>query len=172
MRTRPICPCSTCSRPIAPGDRLASSRSLCHGARTPSPAAARYPIQGFPNPEFLGFLLDIMPHLIQFQDDGFSRGLRLLVVRFRKRFDLVEYRLSRDPQEEPNAVHRHATQVPQDGVDLHRERLTAWGGAGKLVLTLRTELLGLAGGRAVVDKPITPALGTCMHCHPPLQTWA
>jgi hypothetical protein len=52
-------------------------------------------------------------------------------------------------------------------VDLHRERLAAWGRAGKLRATLLTALLGLAGGGAVVDKPITLTSGT--YTHPPSE---
>jgi hypothetical protein len=40
-----------------------------------------------------------------------------------------------------------------------RERLPTWGDAGKLTATLPTELLGRASSGAVVDEPITLALG-------------
>jgi hypothetical protein len=48
-------------------------------------------------------------------------------------------------------------------VNLHRERLSTWGDAGTLIATLPTELLGLASSGAVVDEPITLALGTYLH---------
>jgi hypothetical protein len=69
-------------------------------------------------------------------------------------------------------VHGETTQVEQDSVDLRRERLPAWSRAGKLKAALLAELFGFPGDRAIVDKPITLALGTCMHRHPPSQTWA
>jgi hypothetical protein len=59
---------------------------------------------------------------------------------------------------------------PADGVDLCFEGLATQNGAGKLVATLLTPLLGFACSRAIVDKPITLALGTCTHHHPPSQT--
>jgi hypothetical protein len=68
-------------------------------------------------------------------------------------------------------VHGDATQVEQDSIDLRRERLTAWGRAGELKAAPLAELFGFPGDRAIVDKPITLALGTCMHRHPPSQTW-
>jgi hypothetical protein len=37
---------------------------------------------------------------------------------------------------------------------------------------LPTELLGLAGSGAVVDEPITLALGTDLHRYTPSQRWA
>ena len=43
---------------------------------------ASVPIQRFPDPELLAFLLEIMPHLIQFQDDCSPRRHWLLVVVF------------------------------------------------------------------------------------------
>src|SRR5262245_35490595 len=37
-------------------------------------------IEGFPDPEFLRLLLDVMPHLIQLQDESASRGVWLRIV--------------------------------------------------------------------------------------------
>jgi hypothetical protein len=62
--------------------------------------------------------------------------------------------------------------IPQDSVDLHRERLPAWSRADKLKAAWLAELFGFPGDRAVVDEPITLALGTCMHRRPPPQTLA
>jgi hypothetical protein len=101
-----------------------------------------------------------MPHLIQFEDNASPRGLWLLLVLLGKGSDPVEHRLGGDAQEERDAVHRDATQVvKQYRIDLRREGLAARGGTGKLIPTLLTLLLRLAGGGAVVDKPITLALG-------------
>jgi hypothetical protein len=62
------------------------------------------------------------------------------------------------------------TQIQEHRVDLHHDRFTAWGGTRKLIPTLLAELFGLAGDRAVVDEPITLALGTYLHRYPPFQT--
>jgi hypothetical protein len=51
-------------------------------------------------------------------------------------------------------------------------RKPTWGGTGNLIATLPTELLGLAGSGAVVDEPITLALGTDPHRYTPSQRWA
>jgi hypothetical protein len=76
--------------------------------------------------------------------------------------------LSRDPEEKRNAIHGHTTQVPQDGVDLRCEGLTAWSRTGKLIATRFTLLLGLTSSRAIVDDVVTLAFGACMHqCFPP-----
>jgi hypothetical protein len=127
-------------------------------------------IQGLPDPEFPSLVLEIMPHLIQLQDDRSAGRLRLLVVLLRKGSEPVEHGLGRYSQEERNAMHGEATQIQEHCVDLHRERLTAWGGTRKLIPTLLAELLGLAGDRAVVDEPITLAVGTYLHRYSPSQT--
>src|SRR4051812_41587343 len=49
-------------------------------------------IQGLPNPEFLPFLLHVMPHLIQFEDDASPRGLWLLLELLGQGSDPVEHR--------------------------------------------------------------------------------
>src|SRR5215510_15232763 len=113
-----------------------------------------------------------MPHLIQFEDNASPRGLWRLLVLLGQGSDPVEHRLGGDAQEERDAVHRNATQVQQYRIDLRREGLAAWGGTGKLIPTLLALLLRLAGGGAVVDKPITLALGTDMHRYTPSQRWA
>jgi hypothetical protein len=69
-------------------------------------------------------------------------------------------------------MHGDATQIQEHGVNLHREWLPTWGGAGKLIATLPTELLGLASSGAVVDESITLALGTDLHRYTPSQRWA
>jgi hypothetical protein len=69
-------------------------------------------------------------------------------------------------------VHGDATQIEQHGIDLCFEGLASWCGADKLIATLLTELLGFAGGRAVVDEAITLALGTYTSRYTPSQTWA
>jgi hypothetical protein len=113
-----------------------------------------------------------MPHFIQFEDDASPRRLWLLLVLLGKGSDPVEHRLGGDAQEERDAVHRDATQVEQYRINLRREGLAAWGGTGKLIPTLLAWLLRLAGGGAVVDKPITLALGTDLHRDTPSQRWA
>ena len=50
-------------------------------------------IQCLPDPEFAPLCLEIVPHLIQFQDEGSPCGFRLLVVLLGKGPDPVEYRL-------------------------------------------------------------------------------
>jgi hypothetical protein len=127
-------------------------------------------IQGLPDPKLPSLVLEVVPHLVQLQDDRFASGLRLLVVLLSKGSEPVEHGLGRDPQEERDAMHGEATQIQEHRVDLHHERLTAWGGTSKLIPTLLAELFGLAGGRAVVDEPITLALGTYMDRYPPSQT--
>src|SRR5919106_2240475 len=77
--------------------------------------------------------------------------------------DPVEHCLRRDPQEEGNAVHVHATQIPQDSVDLRREGLATRGGTGKLISTLLALLLRLACGRAIFDYVATLAFGALLH---------
>jgi hypothetical protein len=69
-------------------------------------------------------------------------------------------------------MHGEATQIQEHCVNLHREWLPTWGGAGKLIATLPTELLELAGSGAVVDEPVTLALGTDLHRYTPSQRWA
>jgi hypothetical protein len=53
------------------------------------------------------------------------------------------------------AVHGDATQLPQDRVELHRERLPAWRRAGQRQAAWHAELCGFPGDRAVGDEPIT-----------------
>jgi hypothetical protein len=77
-----------------------------------------------------------MPHLIKLQDDSSPCRLWLLVGIFGKVPDPGEHGLRGDPEEKGNAVHGHATQVPQDGVDLHRAWLVTRGHAGRLIPTL------------------------------------
>jgi|KBSSwiStaDraftv2_1062776.scaffolds.fasta_scaffold1556238_1 hypothetical protein len=69
------------------------------------------------------------------------------------------------------AVHGHITQVPQHGVNLRREGLAARGRTSKLVATLLTLLLRLAGGGTVFDESITLTSGTDMHRSPPSPAW-
>jgi hypothetical protein len=61
-------------------------------------------------------------------------------------------------------MHGNATQIQKHRVDSHRDWLTAWSGAGKLITIPPTKLLRLAGSGAVVDEPITLARGghTCI----------
>jgi hypothetical protein len=127
-------------------------------------------IQGLPDPQLLSRVLEVVPHLIQLQDDRFASRLRLLVVLLSKGSEPVEHGLGRDPQEERDAMHGDATQIHEHRLDFHYEWFTAWGGTRKLIPTLLAELFGLAGDRAVVDEPITLALGTYMHRYPPSQT--
>src|SRR6266403_12276 len=108
----------------------------------------------------------------QFEDDASPRGLWLLLVLLGKGSDPVEHRLGGDAQEERDAVHRDATQIEQYRIDLRREGLAAWGGTCTLIPTLLTLLLRPDGGGAVVDKPITLALGTYLHRYTPSQRWA
>src|SRR5215471_2632462 len=108
-----------------------------------------------------------MPHLIEFQDDGAPRGLWLLVVVCGQVPDPAEHGLRRHPQEKRDAVHGHPTQVPQHSVDLRGEGLAAWGGAGKLIATLFTLLLGLTSSRAIADDAVTLAFGARMHQYAP-----
>jgi hypothetical protein len=129
-------------------------------------------IQRVPDPPRLACLLEVVPQLLQLQDDGFSCGLWRLLVRLGKGSDPGEHGLDRDLQEERDAVHGEATQLPQDRVDLQRERLPAWRRAGQRQAAWRAELCGFPGDRAVVDEPITLALGTSRHRRPPPQTWA
>jgi hypothetical protein len=104
-----------------------------------------------------------MPHLIQLQDDRFPRGFRLLIMLYGKSPDPVEHCLGGDPQEKRDAVHGYATPVEQHGIDPRFEGLAAWGRAGKLVATLLTAFLGLAGGGAIVAEPITLAFRALVH---------
>jgi hypothetical protein len=108
-------------------------------------------IEGFPDQEFLLLFLDVMPHLIQLQDESPSRGFWLLIVHYGKGPKPVEHRLSGDPHEEGDAVNREATQIQEHRVDLHRERLAARGSTRKLIPTLLAELLGFSGSGAIVD---------------------
>lgn len=124
---------------------------------------SRVAIEGFPYPELAPLCLEIVPHLIEFQGNRSACRLWLLLVRLGKGPDTVEYGLRGNAEEERDTVHRHTTQVPQPGVDLRGERLAAWGGAGKLVATAFTLLLGLAGSGAIVDDPITLTFGARMH---------
>lgn len=80
----------------------------------------RVAVQRLPDPEFAPLFLEIMPHLIEFQDDRSPRGLWLLVVVFGTVPDPSEHSLRRDPEEERDAVHGHPAQVPQHSVDLQR----------------------------------------------------
>jgi hypothetical protein len=80
-----------------------------------------------------------------------------------KSSDPVEHGLGGDPEEKRDAVHGHATQVEKHGIDLRFEGLAARSGAGKLVATRLTALLGLAGGGAIIDDPITLAFGALVH---------
>ena len=116
-------------------------------------------IQRFPDPQLLAFLLEVVPHLIQLQDDGFSCGFWLLLVRLGKGSDPVQYGLRRDAEEKRDAVHRDTTEGEPHGVDLGVEGLASRGGTGQLVATLLTLLFGLASGGAMLDDPITLAFG-------------
>src|SRR5215813_13738096 len=69
-------------------------------------------------------------------------------------------------------MHGNATQIQKHCVDFHREWLTTWNGASKLIATPPTKLLGLAGSGAVIDEPITLALGTYLHRYTPSRRWA
>src|SRR5262249_46801829 len=111
------------------------------------------------------------PHLIKLQDDGSSCGLLLLLIVLGQGEDPGEHSLGGDAEEKRDPVHRHATEVPQHGADLHREGLAARGRTGKLVTALFTLLLRLASSGAVFDKPITLASGTAMHRYLPSPTW-
>jgi hypothetical protein len=73
--------------------------------------------------------------------------------------DPGEHGLGGDPEEKRDAVHGAATQVEQHGIDLRFEGVAARRRAGKLVATLLTALLGLAGGGAIIDDPSTVAFG-------------
>src|SRR5262245_7292362 len=84
-------------------------------------------------------------------------------MRLRKVPDPVEYRLGRDAEEERDAVHRDATEVPQNGVRFHRAWLPARSRAGELISTLFAALFGFASNRAIVDETVTLAFGACMH---------
>jgi hypothetical protein len=69
-------------------------------------------------------------------------------------------------------MHGHATQIQKHRVAFQREWLPAWSGAGTLLATLPTKLRGLAGSGAVIDEPITLALGTDLHRSTPSRRWA
>jgi hypothetical protein len=86
--------------------------------------------------------------------------------------DPVAHGLGRDPEEERDALHGDATQRQKHCLDLHRERLSAWGRAGTLIATRPTKPLGRAGHEAVVDGPITLARGPDLHRYPSSQRWA
>jgi hypothetical protein len=124
-------------------------------------------IQGLPDPQLPSLVLEVVPHLVQLQDDRIASGLRLLLVLLSKGSEPVEHGLGRDPQEERDAMHGEATQIQEHRVDFHHEWLPAWGGTRKLIPTLLAELFGLAGDRAIVDELITLALRTYLHRYPP-----
>jgi hypothetical protein len=129
-------------------------------------------IQRVPDPPRLACLLEVVPQLLQLQDDGCSCGLWLLLVRLDTGSDPGAHGLDRDLEAACEAVHGDATQLPQDRVDLQRERLPAWRRAGQRHAAWLAELCGFPGDRAVVDEPITLALGTDRHRRPPPQTLA
>ena len=110
-------------------------------------------IQRFPDPQLLACLLEVMPHLIQLQDDGVPCGLWLLLVRLGNVSDPVEDGRRRDPEEARDAVHGDPTQVEQDSVDPRPERLPAWGRAGELKAAPLAELVGFPGDRAIACSP-------------------
>ena len=68
-------------------------------------------IQGLPDPQLPSLVLEVVPHLVQLQDDRFASGLRLLVVLLRKGSEPVEHGLGRYPQEERDTMHGEATQI-------------------------------------------------------------
>jgi hypothetical protein len=77
----------------------------------------RVTIESLPDPELAPLLLEIVPHLIQLQDDRFSRGAWLLIVLCGKGPDPVEHGLSRDPYEERDTMHGNATQIQKHRVE-------------------------------------------------------
>lgn len=141
---------------------------LLQGRLVPPPTCPveqlpRVPIEGFSDPELASFCPEIMPHLIELQDDDAPRGLWLLVVVCGQVPDPGEHGLRRHPKEKRDAVHGHPTQVPQNSVDLRGEGLAAWRRAGQLLTTLLTLLLGLTGSSALADDAGTLACGARMH---------
>jgi hypothetical protein len=64
-----------------------------------------------------------VPHLIQLQADGLPCGPWLPRVLCGKGSDPVEHGLGREPEEERDAVHGDATQIPKHRMGLLRERL-------------------------------------------------
>src|SRR5262249_38235691 len=85
----------------------------------------RVTIERFPDPELAPLFPEIMPHLIELQDASSSCGFWLLIIVFGQVPDPGEHGLRGDPEEERDAMHGHAPQVPQDRVDLRGERLAA-----------------------------------------------
>ena len=78
------------------------------------------PIENLPDPEFVPLFLQVVPHRIALQDDRAPRGLRLLVIGGGQVPDPGEYGLGGDAEEACDPVHRHATEIPQHGVDFYR----------------------------------------------------
>src|SRR5262245_17953052 len=112
-----------------------------------------------------------MPHLSEFQDNRSPRRLWLLLGLLVKGLAPGEHGLRGDPEEERDAVHRQTTQIPQDGIDLHRQWLAARGRMGKLISTLLALFLGFTRSRTIVDESLARTLGTCPHRLPLLRYW-
>src|SRR5262245_36334963 len=121
------------------------------------------PIESLPDPEFVPLVLQVVPHLIELQDDRSTRGLRLLVGVCGQVPDPGEDGLGGDTEERADTVHGHATQVPQDGMDLHRKWLATRSRTGKLRATLLALFLWFARRRTIVDHAVTLAFGAHMH---------
>src|SRR5262245_43320996 len=86
---------------------------------------ARSRTQGLADPQLPSLVLEVVPHLVQLQDDRIASGLRLLAVLLRKGSEPVEHGLGRYPQEERDAMHGNATQIPEHCMDFPHEGLTA-----------------------------------------------
>jgi hypothetical protein len=119
-------------------------------------------LQGVPAPGCAPFWLELGPPLSPLHEDRSAGRLRFLRVLQSNGAEPVEHGLGRDSQEEREAMPGEATQIQAHGVNLPRAWLLTWGGAGKLIAPWPTALLGLAGSGAVVDEPITLALGTSL----------
>jgi hypothetical protein len=128
--------------------------------------------QGLPDPPLPPRVLEGVPPLVQRQDERVAGGFRLLVVLLSHGSEPVEHGLGRYPQEAREAMPGETAQISAHRVDRQHDRLTAWGGPRTRIPTRLAELCGLAGDRAVVDGPITLALGTYLHRYPPCQTEA
>jgi len=59
---------------------VAASGLLHHDAHTPSPGAGLYHDPEPSRSRVCAVFLEVMPHLVQFQHDRFTRGRRLFVV--------------------------------------------------------------------------------------------
>src|SRR5262245_46006784 len=143
-------------------DHLRSAR-LVPSSTLPVEQLSRVAIERFPAPECTPLCLERMPHLIAFQDNRSPRRLWLLLGSLGKGPDPVGDDLRGAPEEERDAVHGQTTEIPQDGVDLHRTWLLTRGRAGTLIATLPALLLRFARRRAVVDDAVTLTCGVRMH---------